>query len=124
MLNLALEMDTGKYTEHLAHVMLYIVRTIIRIEGFMVFLVKHHRWDRTQLNGTGAESFVRGVEISQEHAELLWKTRMQLRSIVADQACAKCATLNVTPLSFANWRLCTVVGCRSTHCFSGGRTKR
>ncbi len=41
----------------------------MRVEGFLVFLVKHNRADSARLSGTGWKSFVRGL--SCEHVKVI-----------------------------------------------------
>jgi len=69
MLQLCLDMDSGRYTDSVGSIILYVVRLVVRVEGFLVFLVKHNRADSARLSGTGWKSFVRGL--SCEHVKVI-----------------------------------------------------
>jgi len=67
LLELALEMDTGKYHAKNNAVILYVVRLVVRVQEFILFLILHQQWraspDFAQLvNGTGPLSFTRGMQ--------------------------------------------------------------
>jgi hypothetical protein len=48
MLEKSLEMDSGKYSE-LGQAILYIVRLAIRVEGYLLFLVKSNQFHKDQI---------------------------------------------------------------------------
>ena len=57
MLEYAVELDNGRYTGSAA-IILYVVRLVVRVESFMLFLVQHNDWrdldsKLPQLNTTG-----------------------------------------------------------------------
>ena len=61
----ALEMDTGRYSESISPVILFVVRLTVRLEGYMLFLILHHHWRREEkrkVNGCGWACHVRGLE--------------------------------------------------------------
>jgi len=65
LLELALDLDTGKFSVQSSQLILYVVRLAVRIEAYMNFLLDNYTW-RTQksgpvLNGTEARSYIRGL---------------------------------------------------------------
>jgi hypothetical protein len=71
----ALELDTGRYNPTTSAIILYVVRLLVRVEGFMIFLVKHHMAEEEgkitpHVSGTGHNSFVRGLECTPEQVLL------------------------------------------------------
>jgi hypothetical protein len=65
LLELSLDLDTGKFSYQSSQLILYVVRLAVRVESYMNFLVDNYKW-RTQkdgpvLNGVEARSYVRGL---------------------------------------------------------------
>ncbi len=86
LLEYAVELDTGSFTVATAGVILYVVRLIVRIESFMLFLTAHHQWDsKEQVNGTGHSAFIRGLDINPVQCKLIMEKRKQLREILNEQ---------------------------------------
>lgn len=70
MLEKSLEMDSGKYSE-LGQAILFIVRLAIRVEGYLLFLVKSNQFHKDQRNNIGnvlkyhgayTQALVRGLD--------------------------------------------------------------
>ena len=53
-----MELDTGRWTHRAAAIILFVVRLLVRVEGFMLFVINYNRRDKMQVNGTGWESYV------------------------------------------------------------------
>ena len=106
MLELIIELDTGRYNPSSASLILYVIRLIVRVEGFMLFLTHHHRWltdfkpattngtaplvdmnGRIEgtVNGTGWDSLIRGLQCSPGQVEMLTEKRNQLRLMLNEQ---------------------------------------
>ncbi|CAM9225977.1 unnamed protein product, partial [Phaeothamnion confervicola] len=60
MLDTAIELDTGKYSESMSPIILYVVRLCVRVEAYILFLHNDARCDRT-----------RGLEASERPADAL-----------------------------------------------------
>jgi hypothetical protein len=89
MVEFAVELDTGRYTSSAA-IILYVVRLVVRVEAFMLFLLQHNDWLRAnrsdaQLNGTGPESLIRGLDVDAQKYRFLRRKRIQLRATLNDQ---------------------------------------
>ena len=83
MLDLALDMDTGRYTKATADIILYIVRLALRFEAFLIFLIQHNIINDDRLNGTGYKSFVRGLDIPHKKViNLLHRVQINLRKTI------------------------------------------
>ena len=70
MLKLVLELDTGNYHAKSIPLLLYVFRTVVRVEGFVLYLTKHAQCKalaatgKNSTSGCGWESFVRGLDTS------------------------------------------------------------
>lgn len=53
MLETALELDTGRYSPTQSPLILYVIRLVVRVEGFLLFLRDDRRCARTR--GLGRE---------------------------------------------------------------------
>ena len=89
MLEYAVELDNGRYTGSAA-IILYVVRLVVRVESFMLFLVQHNDWrdldsKLPQLNTTGPDSLVRGLDLEGHKYRFLKRKRLQLRAVLNDQ---------------------------------------
>lgn len=83
MLDAALELDTGRYSPTVAPVLLYVIRTIVRIEGFCLFLLRKHSFGNHvaphEMRWLGT---VRGLECRPECLDVLnnsvarWRERL------------------------------------------------
>ena len=69
MLLKVLEMDTGRYTK-VSEAILYVVRLCVRVEGFLLYLIKNKAFHATRaedaLNGAYQEAYVRGLEATDD----------------------------------------------------------
>lgn len=85
MLLKVIEMDTGRYTR-VSESILYIVRLCIRIESFLIFLVKnkeyHSSRDADAFNGAYNEAYVRGLQISDELLNEAIKYKTMIRGVL------------------------------------------
>lgn len=84
LLERVIELDTGRFTRS-SRVILYVIRLLVRVEGFMRFISLHHAWDKSSINGTGWSSFVRGFTSSDELAKLINECRMVVRTALDDR---------------------------------------
>ena len=82
LLNHAIELDTGRWTERAAATILYVVRLVVRVEGFLVFMIQHHLWDNSQMNRTGWASKVRGLDTDDTGISALRGYRHRLRTLL------------------------------------------
>ena len=69
MLQLVLDMDSGRFTASVGSIVLYVVRLVVRVEGFLIYLIKHNRADKDRTAGTGWKSFARGLKC--EHKRVI-----------------------------------------------------
>mmetsp|Transcript_70630 Transcript_70630/g.197306 ORF Transcript_70630/g.197306 Transcript_70630/m.197306 type:complete len:905 (-) Transcript_70630:1623-4337(-) len=49
LLDTAIEMDTGRYSSISCAVILYVVRLVVRVEGYILFLLRHAEWSKGNL---------------------------------------------------------------------------
>jgi hypothetical protein len=81
MLDLALDLDTGRFTESTASVILYVVRLLVRVEAYLIAICEHHHADGDRVSGTGAQSFVRGLFCPYPKViDLLTRVRTEIRA--------------------------------------------
>ena len=86
LLEFAIELDTGRYSHSTAPVILYVIRLVVRIESFMLFVVRHHYdSERNIQNGTGFHAILRGLDITRQQCKMLLEKRKQLRHILNEQ---------------------------------------
>ena len=85
VLKLAIEQDTGRWTHRSAAVILFVVRLLVRVEGFMIFLINYNRRDKTRINGTGWESYVQGLDTSPTDVDAMDKNRRHIRELLNTQ---------------------------------------
>lgn len=71
MLEKVIDMDTGRYSE-LGASILYVVRLAVRVEGFLLFLVKNRKFrqeqkasNNTDMSGAYQHAYVRGLECAE-----------------------------------------------------------
>ena len=66
LLELGLDLDTGKYVSRTANIILYIIRLVTRIESYMIYAINHYQWDNmaNKINSTQAESYIRGLKLN------------------------------------------------------------
>ena len=100
MLSHVMELDTGRYSEHTSPVVLYVVRLIVRVEAFLLFVVRHSKWHHTQSSAgeayvtrSGFESSVRGLLCDDATVKALAATQQRMR---------KALNLDVYPM-LENW---------------------
>jgi len=86
VLKLAMELDTGRWTHRSAAVILFVVRLMVRVEGFMLFLIHYNRRDKTRVNGTGWDSYVQGLDASKQDIDAMDDYRAKIREILNTQA--------------------------------------
>ena len=82
ILELALELDTGKYNPRSSPIILYITRLIARIESYFLFLLEHQLWkrDENRVNQVMASSHVRGLECPDHVLPKLHQCTQELRN--------------------------------------------
>jgi hypothetical protein len=89
MLERVLDMDTGKYSM-LSDAILYVIRLVVRVEGFILFLGKHLQYKSTSTGfkyyGADSESEIRGLTCSEDTMKSMLETQKYLRNILNDQA--------------------------------------
>ncbi len=85
LLDLCLDLDTGKFVDHTAPIILFIIRTVVRVESYMLFLLSHHRWAAVpaadRRNGSNAESYIRGLGLEAGEAGELKRACAKLRQV-------------------------------------------
>ena len=61
LVELALELDSGKFVSTTGPIILYVARLIVRIESYFLFMIEHYDWEKgkERLNGVMARSYVR-----------------------------------------------------------------
>ena len=80
MLNLALDLDTGRWSPANSPVILYIVRLIVRVEDYLLFII--HHWHFVQSEGIttgGWQSHVRGLLSNEDNVRLLTEAQRRMR---------------------------------------------
>lgn len=91
MLEIALELDPGRYNPVSCPAILYIVRLAIRIEGYMLYAISHHDWDMknadaadgapvAELTGAMGETHVRGLSANSATIDFLKSYQKKLRA--------------------------------------------
>jgi hypothetical protein len=84
LLDLALDLDTGRYSETTSPIILYIIRLLVRVEGYMQFIVLHHRTDKKITNSKWS-NYIRGLETEDSVADSLHASQQKLRSTLNTQ---------------------------------------
>lgn len=77
--------NSGRYTEETGSVILYVIRLLVRVEGFMLYIINHHRWDKTSVNGSRWEAFVRGLDSTDVQVKLMADKRRELHEMLHEQ---------------------------------------
>jgi hypothetical protein len=84
MLSYILEHDEGKFAPNSSRYILYVVRLVVRVESYMIFMIRHAsaRAASDQLNGSADNSLVRGLDCRSDrlrdiqHAQDLLRKRL------------------------------------------------
>jgi hypothetical protein len=88
MLERVLDMDTGKYST-LSESILYVIRLVVRVEGFILFLGRHRQHKSSSSGfryfGAAEESSVRGLECSEEAMQAALSAQQNLRNLLNTQ---------------------------------------
>lgn len=86
MLEKVIDLDTGRYSE-VSESILYIVRLAIRVEGYLLFLVKNFEYnDKNQLyQGAYTDARVRGLDIDQEAINEALQCQKSLRLVMDEK---------------------------------------
>jgi hypothetical protein len=87
MLDKAIDMDTGTYSE-ISDSILYIIRLAIRVESYLLFLVsnhRHHKKNKSQYSGAYDEAIIRGLECNEDTIEKAMVCQSDLRHILDDK---------------------------------------
>ena len=80
MLATVIELDEGRYTPRSAGYILYVVRLVIRVEAYILAMLEHDTAVKAgDLAGSGARSYVRGIDCPTGHIESLRAARESLR---------------------------------------------
>ena len=80
MLNLALDLDTGRWSPANSPIILYIIRLIVRVEDYILFVV--HHWHFVQSEGIttgGWQSHVRGLLSNEDNVRMLTEAQRKMR---------------------------------------------
>ncbi|PRP79727.1 hypothetical protein PROFUN_12661 [Planoprotostelium fungivorum] len=85
MLENALDLDPGCYTEEAGFMILYVIRLLVRIEGFMIFFISHSEWDRSMVSKSMWEGFARGLETTPDFIRIMRNKRKELRGLMDEQ---------------------------------------
>ena len=91
MLERVVDMDSGKYSE-LGESILYVTRLAIRVEGYLLFLVRNKKFHNTQkfsdaniYNGAYVESNVRGLNCGDDVIEEASSCQKKIRILLEDK---------------------------------------
>lgn len=90
MLEKALDMDTGKFSE-IGNAILYIIRLAVRVEGYLLFLIKNHEHQHSddllssKINGAYQEAYVRGLECDKDLIAEAKTCQQKLRALFDDK---------------------------------------
>jgi hypothetical protein len=86
LLDCALDLDPGSYTEESGFMILYTVRLLIRIQGFMLYFINHHRWSKTDdVHRSKWEGYVRGLDSNDLHIQSMADHLRALRTSFDEQ---------------------------------------
>jgi hypothetical protein len=89
MLENALDLDPGCYTEEAGFMILYVIRLLVRIEGFLDFFLNYNTWvansNSEATSKSHWEGFVRGLESTTEHIQLITRHRGELKEMLLEQ---------------------------------------
>jgi hypothetical protein len=129
MLNLIMEMDPGRYNRKACSVILYVLRLVIRVEGYMMYIIQNNEWrhsDRNDFSGTGASSSVRGLECSEENVSMIRSSAGRIRRCIDGHAfpmlesCTFTLFLSLLSISFSlKHSLQTNTQTHTTHTIQG-----
>jgi hypothetical protein len=88
MLEKVLDMDTGKYST-LSESILYVIRLVVRVEGFILFLGRHRKHksfsNGFRYFGAAEESSVRGLDCSEDAMQAALSAQQNLRNLLNTQ---------------------------------------
>jgi hypothetical protein len=92
MLERVIEMDTGKYSE-LGEAILYVVRMAVRVEGYLMFLVRNRAFhkqrqsegDQGKLNGAYQNAQVRGLSCDDKVVSDAMECQQQIRTLLDEK---------------------------------------
>ena len=84
ILELALELDSGKFVPTTSPIILYVARLLTRIESYFLFIIEHYEWQQQniRLNGVMAQSIIRGLTCAGHVIEQLKEFCAQLRASI------------------------------------------
>ncbi len=82
LLELALDIDTGKFSASTSRLILFIVRLVVRVENYMRHLVYHNDWlnEPNKINSTCARSFIRGLATDEHTVQQVRELSTKIRS--------------------------------------------
>jgi hypothetical protein len=93
MLDKVVEMDTGKYSE-LSESILYVVRLAVRLEGYILFLIRNNAFhannvgnadNKERFNGAYYEANVRGLEAEEDTLKVAVECQKKLRRVLDER---------------------------------------
>lgn len=86
LLAIVIELDVGRYDATSCPLILYVVRLMIRVEGYMLFLIRHKEWENSGEAATkaGGASWIRGLDISDDNYTMLKDTQARMREQLDD----------------------------------------
>ena len=91
MVERVIDMDSGKYSE-LGESILYVTRLAIRVEGYLIFLIRNKKFHAMQklskskiYNGAYIEADVRGLKCSDEIIEEAYVCQSKIRQLLEDK---------------------------------------
>lgn len=88
LLDLALDLDSGRWTPSSSPIILYVLRLQVRVEQYINFLVWHHEMMRDapdSVSGTTWSSYIRGMEISPESYAVIKAHALRTRRVLNEQ---------------------------------------
>jgi hypothetical protein len=86
ILDLACDLDTGKWTPASSPIILYILRMQVRVEQYINYLAWHHEMDPASVAGSTWSSYVRGLQISPESYAVIKAHAIRTRRVLNEQA--------------------------------------
>lgn len=91
MLERVVDMDSGRYSE-VSEGILYVLRLSVRVEGYLIFLVKNHAFQKSRkssndvlLQGSYTEATVRGIDCTDEAIADVVACRETLKGFLDDK---------------------------------------
>jgi hypothetical protein len=90
LLTLALDLDSGKWTERATRVLLFVIRLTVHVESYMLFLLRHAQWrasgDDAVAQPGGFASIIRGLATVPGALDALRTGQVRIRELLVKRA--------------------------------------